>query len=175
MATAPDLNSAACVAALEKMSTDILLLGGVPIIRANVLAVPKVCTLNVHMALLPKFRGMNVAEWSIYCGAPVGVTVHQVDPGVDTGAILFRETIEVADCPNIAAMRAKMSTEQHLALAKCTRWLVEEKLVPAPQKKEAGKQFYILHPKLKKVVEQRLAKGYKAESFTFARMELPPQ
>jgi len=158
MAVVRDLNGDESVAALKRMNTDILLLGGVPIIRANVLAAPKVCTLNVHMALLPKFRGMNVAEWSILCGAAVGVTVHLVDPGVDTGAILYREQIDVADCPNLAAMRAKMSRQQHQVLAKCARWLIEKKLSPEPQKKEDGRQFYLMHDKLKKIVEHKLSK-----------------
>ncbi len=164
MVMVQDLNSDASVAALKRMETDILLLGGVPIIRANVLAVPKICTLNVHMGLLPKFRGMNVAEWSIFCGEPVGVTVHQVDPGVDTGAILYREIIEVSDCANIEMMRAKVSRQQHQILARCTRLFIEKKFVPEPQKKEGGKQYYMMHEKLRKVVEQRLSKGYIQDS-----------
>ncbi len=172
MTIVQDLNSEACAAALRRMETDILLLGGAPIIRAKILAVPKSCTLNVHMALLPEFRGMNVAEWSIFCGAPVGVTVHQVDPGVDTGAILYRESLDVSDCATIAAMREKVSRQQHLVLAKCTRWLIEKKLIPAPQNKADGKQYYLMHEKLKKVVERRLMKGYvrsSGQSVTEAR------
>lgn len=155
-----DLNSPACATALQQMGVDILLFGGVPIIRANILAVPKICTLNVHMALLPEFRGMNVAEWSIFNGATVGVSVHQVDAGIDTGAILYREKIAVADCGTIAAMRAKVSRQQHLVLAHCTRLLIEKKLTPTPQRKAEGKQYYLMHEKLKKIVERRLAQGY---------------
>jgi folate-dependent phosphoribosylglycinamide formyltransferase PurN len=155
-----DLNGAKSVAALQRMQTDILLLGGVPIIRANVLSAPRLCTLNVHMGLLPKFRGVNVAEWSIFCNAPVGVTVHQVDPGVDTGAILYREEIDVSGCTNIEAMRAKVSATQHHVLAKCTRLLVDEQLVPQPQKREDGRQYYAMHEKLRKIVDKKLSQGY---------------
>lgn len=160
MVVVEDLNGEASVAALRRLNTDILLLGGVPIIRANVLAAPKVCTLNVHMGLLPKFRGMNVAEWSIFSNAPVGVTVHQVDPGVDTGAILYREEIDVSDCKSIARMRAKVSARQHQALAKCARLLIEKQVVPESQKKEDGKQYYVMHEKLRKIVEKKLSQGY---------------
>jgi len=162
MVSVRDLNSIACANALQQMRTDILLFGGVPIIRGNILTVPKICTLNVHMALLPEFRGMNVAEWSIFTGAPVGVTVHQVDSGVDTGAILYRETINVANCNSIAAMRARVSRQQHLVLAKCARLLVEKKLTLTPQQKAGGKQYYLMHEKLRKIVERRLAKGYQS-------------
>lgn len=160
MACVQDLNSTTCATTLQNLRTDILLFGGVPIIRANILAVPKICTLNVHMGLLPEFRGMNVAEWAIFNGAVVGVTVHQVDAGVDTGAILYREKIGVADCATIAAMRAKVSRQQHLVLAQCTRLLLENKLPLIPQRKAEGKQYYLMHEKLKKIVERRLAQGY---------------
>jgi folate-dependent phosphoribosylglycinamide formyltransferase PurN len=160
MAVVDDLNGAESLAALQRLKTDILLLGGVPIIRANVLAVPRVCTLNVHMGLLPEFRGMNVAEWSVFHGTAVGVTVHQVDPGVDTGAILYREEIDVSDCRSLASMRAKVSATQHRVLAKCTRLLVEQQLVPQPQKKEDGRQYYAMHEKLRKIVEKKLSQGY---------------
>jgi folate-dependent phosphoribosylglycinamide formyltransferase PurN len=155
-----DLNGAESIAALLRMQTDILLLGGVPIIRANVLSVPKICALNVHMGLLPSFRGMNVAEWAVFCNAPVGVTVHQVDSGVDTGAILYREEIDVSGCTNIEAMRAKVSATQHHVLAKCTRLLVDEQLVPQPQKREDGRQYYAMHEKLRKIVDKKLSQGY---------------
>jgi folate-dependent phosphoribosylglycinamide formyltransferase PurN len=160
MIVVDDLNGAESVAALQRLQTDILLLGGVPIIRANVLSAPKLCTLNVHMGLLPEFRGVNVAEWSIFCGAPVGVTVHQVDPGVDTGAILYREEIDVSGCANIETMRAKVSATQHRVLAKCTRLLAENQLVPQPQKREDGKQYYAMHEKLRKIVDKKLSRGY---------------
>ena len=39
------------------------------------------------------YRGMNVTEWSVLHGDPPGVTVHIVDPGIDTGDILLREEI----------------------------------------------------------------------------------
>lgn len=160
MAVVDNLNGAESIAALQRMQTDILLLGGVPIIRANVLSAPKLCTLNVHMGLLPKFRGVNVAEWAVFCNAPVGVTVHQVDPGVDTGAILYREEIDVSGCENIETMRAKVSATQHRVLAKCTRLLVDEQLVPQPQKREDGKQYYAMHEKLRKIVDKKLSQGY---------------
>lgn len=162
-----DLNGVQSVTALQRLQTDILLLGGVPIIRANVLSVPKLCTLNVHMGLLPKFRGVNVAEWSIFCNAPVGVTVHQVDPGVDTGAILYREAIDVSGCINIETMRAKVSATQHGVLAKCTRLLAEKQLVPQQQKKEDGKQYYTMHEKLRKIVDKKLSKGYRCLSYCY--------
>ncbi len=156
LVTVPDLNGDKCVAALRNFQTEVLLLGGTPIIRAQVLAVPRVGTLNVHMAWLPNIRGMNVAEWSVYTNAPVAVTVHFVDAGVDTGAVLYREEIDIAECRSIAALRQKLSFEQHRALARAARLLVDKQLKPEPQTREAGKQYYLMHERLKQVVERKL-------------------
>ncbi len=156
----PDLNGVACVAALQKFQTDLLLLGGTPIIRANILAVPRVGTLNVHMAWLPGIRGMNVAEWSVYCNAPVAVTVHFVDAGVDTGAVLFREQIDISECRSIAALRQKLSAQQHLALARATRLFIDRQIQPEAQAKTPAKQYYIMHERLKQVVERKLLREH---------------
>jgi folate-dependent phosphoribosylglycinamide formyltransferase PurN len=155
----PDLNGEACVAALRKFQTDVLILGGTPILRAHVLQTPRAGTLNVHMAWLPGIRGMNVAEWSVYTEAPIAVTVHFVDAGVDTGAVLYRERIDISECRSIAAMREKLSFEQHHALARAVRLLVDKQIKPEPQNREAGKQYYLMHERLKQVVERKLQEG----------------
>lgn len=156
LAIVPDLNGPHCIAALRKFQTDVLILGGTPIIRAQVLQTPRVGTLNVHMAWLPGIRGMNVAEWSVYTDAPIAVTVHFVDAGVDTGAVLYREEVDIADCRGIAAMRQKLSFEQHHALARAARLLLDQQLKPMPQARAAGKQYYLMHERLKQVVEEKL-------------------
>lgn len=156
-----DLNSPQTAEMLRKLAPDLVLLGGVPIIRPHILAIPLRGTLNVHMGLLPAFRGKNVAEWSVFTGQQVGITVHFVDPGVDTGNILYREPIEVDDCADIAAMRAKIRKIQHRALAKCAMLLLANQLQPLPQEAAAGKQYYVMHPRLRAIVERRLAQGYR--------------
>lgn len=154
-----DLNGAACAAALRELQPDLMILGGTPIIRENILAAPRMGTLNVHMAWLPGIRGMNVAEWSVYCDAPIAVTVHFVDKGIDTGAVLYREQINISECRSIAAMRQKLSAQQHLALARATRLFIEQRIQPEAQTQASGKQYYIMHERLKQVVERKLRAG----------------
>jgi methionyl-tRNA formyltransferase len=48
---------------------------------------------NVHPSLLPAFRGPQPAFWQLHAGrAQGGVSVHQMDAGVDTGALLLQST-----------------------------------------------------------------------------------
>jgi methionyl-tRNA formyltransferase len=54
--------------------------------------------LNIHYALFPKYRGMHSIVWAIINGeSSVGVTVHLMDEGLDSGPIIWQKSIEVLD------------------------------------------------------------------------------
>jgi len=50
-------------------------------------------TINVHISYLPWNRGSNPNFWSFYNHTPKGVTVHEVDKGIDTGNIIYQKQI----------------------------------------------------------------------------------
>ncbi|WP_022664805.1 methionyl-tRNA formyltransferase [Desulfospira joergensenii] len=53
--------------------------------------------INYHPSLLPKYRGGSAINWAVINGeAETGVSVHFVDPGVDTGPIILQEKVEIA-------------------------------------------------------------------------------
>ena len=56
---------------------------------------PRGC-INLHPAYLPYNRGAHPNVWPIVDGTPAGVTLHEIDSGVDTGPILAQEEVEVA-------------------------------------------------------------------------------
>ncbi len=65
------------------------------LLRREMLAeFPEGC-INLHTSLLPWNRGANPNVWSIARRTPAGVTLHYIDEGVDTGAILAQETVAV--------------------------------------------------------------------------------
>jgi methionyl-tRNA formyltransferase len=44
---------------------------------------------NIHFSLLPKYKGMHTTAWPILCGEKFsGVTLHEIDNGIDTGNII---------------------------------------------------------------------------------------
>lgn len=55
---------------------------------------PKGC-LNLHLSYLPYNRGAYPNVWCIVEGTPAGVSLHYMDPGVDTGPILKRRKVPV--------------------------------------------------------------------------------
>lgn len=53
---------------------------------------PRGC-INIHPALLPYNRGAYPNVWSIVDRTPAGVTIHQIDEGIDTGRILVQREV----------------------------------------------------------------------------------
>jgi methionyl-tRNA formyltransferase len=82
--------------ALVRARPDVLILAGTGLVPTAVLAVAPL-TLNAHPGLLPWVRGVCPLEHSLLRGVAPGVTVHAVDPGIDTGPIIRRVLLPVSD------------------------------------------------------------------------------
>lgn len=70
------------------------------IVPENVLALPRIGTINIHASLLPKLRGAAPIQWAIINGEKeTGVCSMLMDKGLDTGDVLLtaRETIQPDD------------------------------------------------------------------------------
>src|SRR6185437_3793826 len=77
-------------AALSELKPDVMVVVGYgQIIPQSIIDIPKHGILNVHASLLPKYRGAAPIQWAIADGEPeTGVTIMQMDAGLDTGPIL---------------------------------------------------------------------------------------
>ena len=65
---------------------------------AEVTAKPNLTIYNMHIALLPKYRGMNAATWAIFNREDfAGVTWHVVSAKIDSGAILLQERVRIEE------------------------------------------------------------------------------
>lgn len=76
---------------LENLSPDVIVVVAFgQILPKTILQLPKYGCINVHASLLPKLRGAAPIQWSIINGdAESGVTIQQMDEGIDTGDILL--------------------------------------------------------------------------------------
>jgi phosphoribosylglycinamide formyltransferase 1 len=90
------VNGAEVATLLQAHQPRVVVVSGTGIIARRVLALAPTF-LNIHTGITPRYRGVHGAFWAIYEGRPelAGVTVHVVDPGVDTGAIVGQATIEI--------------------------------------------------------------------------------
>ena len=65
------------------------------ILKARSLETIKRPVLNLHIAYLPWNRGAHPLFWAAYDGSPTGVTIHEIDPGIDTGPICFQKEVDI--------------------------------------------------------------------------------
>jgi phosphoribosylglycinamide formyltransferase-1 len=79
--------------------------------------------INVHPSLLPAFPGLRAIEQAIDYGVTLmGVTVHFVDEGVDSGAIIMQESFDVLPYSrDIAAIEERIHEIEHRLLPRAVR------------------------------------------------------
>jgi phosphoribosylglycinamide formyltransferase-1 len=78
--------------------------------------------INVHPALLPAFRGLDAVGQALAYGVKVfGVTVHFVDEGVDTGAIILQRSVELPDARVPADVLPRLHAIEHELLPEAVR------------------------------------------------------
>lgn len=65
------------------------------ILKPDVIALPPLGTVNVHFAALPRERGMMPLVWAMAEGGPAGVTMHHIDPGIDTGDVVGQTILPI--------------------------------------------------------------------------------
>jgi len=73
------------------------------IIPESVLATSARPVVNLHIAYLPYNRGAHPNFWALYDNTPSGVTIHEIDAGVDTGPICFQRYVNFAPDENTLA------------------------------------------------------------------------
>lgn len=90
-----NINSSRTIALLKQTCPDVVVINGTRIISREVLRCVDVSFLNTHMGITPKYRGVHGGYWALVSGDPenCGVTVHLVDPGIDTGGVLYQQVI----------------------------------------------------------------------------------
>jgi methionyl-tRNA formyltransferase len=71
-------------------------------ISESLFTIPKYGMINSHGELLPRFRGAQSVIWPIHEGCKeTGFTFHQIDKGIDTGAILYQERYPIVFYPTL--------------------------------------------------------------------------
>ncbi len=158
--SAPDLNDTRVENNLATIAPHLIIFTGGGLIRSNILSIPSLGVMNCHSGILPRYRGMDVIEWPLLEGdaekAQVGLTLHYMDRGVDTGPLLLQhhETLRAED--SIEAIRARLEPLMIELVLKGIRELQSGTLEPTPQVVDEGKQYYVMHPRLKEIVTRKL-------------------
>jgi len=81
---------------------ELLVVYGTSILQNQIIEIPKFGVLNAHHAILPDYKGNFVEFWQVYNRDydKVGITIHFIDAGVDTGDIIFQKKLNKITTPN---------------------------------------------------------------------------
>lgn len=90
--------------------------------------------LNLHISLLPHNRGADPNFWSWFDDTAKGVTLHLIDPGMDTGPILAQREIEFDPlAETLASSYARLRHEIEDLFAQSWNDIASGRLLPQPQ------------------------------------------
>lgn len=155
------LNDAELERSLRELQVDLVLFTGGGLIRSNLLDVAGHGVLNCHMGILPEYRGMDVVEWPLLRGEPrqVGMTVHFMDKGIDTGDILRIERLQPTAGESRVELRRRFEPAICRLLVETAIDYLEGRVQRRPQREQDGRQYFIMHPALMRIVERKLARG----------------
>ena len=95
----PHVNHPDVVALTEGLQPDVIAVFGTSLIRGPLLGQGRLGIFNLHGGLSPLYRGADCTFWALYNGEPkkVGCTLHRIDSGIDTGALIAHVSPEVRE------------------------------------------------------------------------------
>ncbi|GAB2697859.1 methionyl-tRNA formyltransferase [Aliiglaciecola aliphaticivorans] len=106
---------------LAELNPDIMIVVAYGLILPQVvLDTPRLGCLNVHGSLLPRWRGAAPIQRAIWAGdEQTGVTIMQMDKGLDTGAMLLKKAIPIEMTDTSASLYSKLAEIGPDALLEC--------------------------------------------------------
>ncbi|MDU2240099.1 MAG: phosphoribosylglycinamide formyltransferase [Paenibacillus sp.] len=117
-------------AELEKRRVDLVVLAGYMRLLTAVLVEPYAGRMiNIHPSLLPAFPGKDAIGQAWKYGVKVtGVTVHLVDGGMDTGAVIAQAAVEIAPNDTLESLEAKIHAAEQRLYPQVVSWFAKNRV-----------------------------------------------
>jgi phosphoribosylglycinamide formyltransferase 1 len=121
----------ALVEVLKSTQVDFVVLAGfMRILGRDFLSNAPGPVINIHPSLLPSFPGLHAQVQALNYGVKIsGCTVHFVDEGMDTGAIIAQRSVAVVDGDDEDSLVGRILEQEHLLLPEVIKLLALEKIV----------------------------------------------
>ncbi|MDA1044620.1 MAG: formyltransferase family protein, partial [Verrucomicrobia bacterium] len=135
-----NVNSPEFIEFIKTEQVDLLVsIASMQIFRARLLAAPRLGVINYHTALLPRHRGRQPLFWALAEGdATVGITIHMVDQGIDTGDIILQREMPILPKDTLDSLYWKTTREGTQAILDVLDMFDNGTVVRKPQDPEAG-------------------------------------
>ena len=124
------------VEVLRRVEADVYIVAAFgQILSQEILDIPPLGCLNIHASLLPKYRGASPIQHVIIDGEEkTGVTIMQMDAGIDTGDMLYKKEIPIEDTDNYETLHDKLTVLGGKAVVEALELLEQGNLKPEKQR-----------------------------------------
>jgi phosphoribosylglycinamide formyltransferase-1 len=121
----------AYVEALRAAQVDLIALAGfMRVLKGDFLRAFEGRIVNIHPSLLPSFPGLAAWKQALDHGVKVtGCTVHFVDAGVDSGAIVGQQTVPVLDHDTSETLHQRIQQAEHELYPKCVATIARGEVI----------------------------------------------
>lgn len=125
---------------LAALDADVMVVAAYGLILPQaVLQMPHHGCLNIHASLLPRWRGAAPIQRAILAGdTETGITIMQMDEGLDTGDMLLRQTCPIAESDTAKTLHDKLAEIGASSILEALRLLQANRLVPIKQDNNAA-------------------------------------
>jgi methionyl-tRNA formyltransferase len=125
----------ALAAALKALEPEVLVVTAYGrILGRDLLTLAPFGAINVHASLLPRWRGAAPIQWAVASGdAETGVTIMQMDEGLDTGDLLLARTTPIGPEETAEALAPRLAALGGAAVVEALALLADGALVPVRQ------------------------------------------
>lgn len=134
------LKEAGIEAQLRAVAPDVMIVAAYGLILpATLLSIPRYGCINIHASLLPRWRGAAPIQRAILAGDQVtGITIMQMDCGLDTGDILSQHPLPIAPDDTAATLHDKLAILGGASIVATLRDLIDGKMAATPQTNEGA-------------------------------------
>lgn len=164
---------------LRKYQPDIIIVAAFgQILPKSILDMPKYGCVNVHASLLPKYRGAAPIQWAVINGDDVtGVTTMLMNEGLDTGDMIAKRTIRIAEDETGGSLFDKLADVGAKLCVETMDMLLEGKAELTPQNSEEATHTSMISKELglidwnKSAIEiERLIRGLNPWPSAYTRL-----
>jgi folate-dependent phosphoribosylglycinamide formyltransferase PurN len=154
------VNADDCLSELLQLRPDLVIVHGTRIISKKILNGVQASFINIHAGITPRYRGSHGAYWALANNDAenCGVTVHIVDPGIDTGNVLFQKIITVTKKDNFSTYSYLQLAEGLKLLKTAVEQFFAKKLNPVETKLNSALWH---HPTIWGYLRKRIFRGVK--------------
>jgi methionyl-tRNA formyltransferase len=130
-----NLRTAEALQAFTELDSDVAVVAAYGLILPlAILRAPRLGCLNVHASLLPRWRGAAPIQRALLAGdATTGITIMQMEEGLDTGPILLQRAVPIAPAMTTAGLSAELAVLGCPLILEALDGVADGTMVPRPQ------------------------------------------